>query len=148
MLAGMSTDYYVRLEQGRERHPSVQVVDALARALRLDQDAVAHLQQLARPVPGRRPAARRERVSPNLVRMMEAWTFTPAVILGRRLNVLADNALGRALFDEHTYSRDPGKGGHDHGTGLGLPVLRVHQNLEKHFERFCADPYVRSRRFP
>jgi hypothetical protein len=45
-------------------------------------------------------------VSPNLVRMMEAWTFTPAVILGRCLNVLADNALGRALFDGHTHSRD------------------------------------------
>jgi transcriptional regulator with XRE-family HTH domain len=106
MLAGLSTDYYVRLEQGRERHPSVQVVDALSRALMLDEDAIAHLHQLARPVPGHRQAARRERVSPNLVRMMEAWTFTPAVILGRCLNVLADNSLGRALFDGHTYSRD------------------------------------------
>ncbi|WP_199431254.1 helix-turn-helix transcriptional regulator [Qaidamihabitans albus] len=107
MLAGVSTDYYVRLEQGRERHPSVQVVDALARALGLPEEAVSHLHQLARPVPGRRrPVSRRERVSPNLLRMMDSWTRTPAVILGRRLNVLAHNALGGALFDGHTYSRD------------------------------------------
>nr|WP_240167370.1 helix-turn-helix transcriptional regulator [Streptomyces noursei] len=53
MLAGVSSDYYVRLEQGRERHPSVQVVDALSRALHLDGDATDHLQRLARPIAGR-----------------------------------------------------------------------------------------------
>ncbi|MFI7700154.1 helix-turn-helix domain-containing protein [Nonomuraea sp. NPDC049480] len=106
-LAGVSTDYYVRLEQGRERHPSVQVVDALARALALEPDATAHVHELARPASGRRrPAARRERVSPNLLRMMEAWPHTPAVVLGRCLTVLAHNALGKALFDGHAYSGD------------------------------------------
>ena len=54
MLAGVSVDYYVRLEQGRDTHPSEQVLDALARALRLDDDAVAHLHHLARPAPRRR----------------------------------------------------------------------------------------------
>ncbi|MBW8086994.1 helix-turn-helix domain-containing protein [Streptomyces hygroscopicus subsp. hygroscopicus] len=107
LLAGVSTDYYVRLEQGRERHPSAQVVDALARALVLEKDAVAHLHRLARPAPGRRrPAARRERVSPTLLRMMEGWPRTPAVVLGRCLTVLAHNTLGGALFDGHTHSRD------------------------------------------
>ncbi|MFD7499471.1 helix-turn-helix transcriptional regulator [Streptomyces sp. NPDC059850] len=107
MLAGVSTDYYVRLEQGRERHPSAQVVDALARVLGLEEDAVAHLHELARPVPARRrKATRGERVSPVLARMMEGWHGTPAVVLGRCLTVLAHNALGRALFEGHTYSGD------------------------------------------
>ncbi|MFF7649295.1 helix-turn-helix transcriptional regulator [Streptomyces sp. NPDC007983] len=115
MLAGVSTDYYVRLEQGRERHPSAQVVDALARVLGLEEDAVAHLHQLARPAPARRRKGAREgvregvweeRVSPVLLRMMEGWHRTPAVVLGRRLTVLAHNPLGRALFDGHAHSGD------------------------------------------
>ncbi|CAM5717425.1 hypothetical protein SANTM175S_07700 [Streptomyces antimycoticus] len=51
LLTGVSTDYYIRLEQGRERHPSAQVVEALARALVLEVDAVVHLHRLARPAP-------------------------------------------------------------------------------------------------
>jgi transcriptional regulator with XRE-family HTH domain len=43
MLAGVSADYYIRLEQGRDQHPSAQVLDALARVLQLDEDATAHL---------------------------------------------------------------------------------------------------------
>ncbi|QWF85562.1 helix-turn-helix domain-containing protein [Amycolatopsis sp. CA-230715] len=105
MLAGVSADYYVRLEQGRERNPSAQVLDALARTLRLEADAVAHLHQLTRPAPVR-GRVREERVSPNLLRMMDGWPATPAVVLGRCLTVLAHNALGGALFDGHTHSRD------------------------------------------
>ncbi|MGW4798883.1 helix-turn-helix transcriptional regulator [Nonomuraea sp. NPDC004297] len=105
--AGVSTDYYVRLEQGRERHPSSQVVDALARALELEDDAATHLHELARPAPARRrPRARHEQVSPGLVRMMAAWPHTPAIVLGRRMTVLAANPLGRALFDGHAHSGD------------------------------------------
>src|SRR5579862_1288105 len=48
-LAGISADYYLRLEQGRDHRPSAQVIDALARALQLDEDATAHLHSLARP---------------------------------------------------------------------------------------------------
>jgi transcriptional regulator with XRE-family HTH domain len=105
--AGVSTDYYVRLEQGRERHPSAQVLDALARALDLDGEATDHLHRLARPAaaPRRRPR-RRERVGPNLLRLMHGWPGTPAVVLGRCLTVLAHNALGQALFDGHTHSGD------------------------------------------
>jgi transcriptional regulator with XRE-family HTH domain len=97
-LAGVSSDYYVRLEQGRERHPSEQVIDALARALRLDEDATAHLHDLARPAPRRRRAARRtERVRPELLRLMDAWPHTPAMVTGRRLDVLAANSLATAI---------------------------------------------------
>src|SRR6478672_6876388 len=75
MLADVSTDYYVRLEQGRERHPSDQVIGALAEVFGLGADATAHLYALARtdmPVhPGPRvPAAASARVSPHLIRLM------------------------------------------------------------------------------
>lgn len=103
LLAGVSSDYYVRLEQGRERHPSAQVVDALARALALDEEATAYLHELARPLP-RTPHRRREQVSPALMAMMAAWTATPAVVLGRCLDVLAGNDLGIALFAGHAHS--------------------------------------------
>ena len=99
MLAGVSADYYVRLEQGRDQHPSEQVLDALARALRLDEDAAAHLQELARPAPRRRrrSRARAERVRPGLVALMDSWPATPALVLGRCLDMLASNALAAAL---------------------------------------------------
>lgn len=112
--AGVSTDYYVRLEQGRERHPSAQVIDALARALELEEDATAHLHELARPTAGR-PHGQGgqgghgggpEQVSLRLLRMMDAWPHTPAVVLGRRMTVLAANMLGEALFAGHAHSSD------------------------------------------
>src|SRR3982074_1988238 len=55
LLAGVSADSYVRLEQGRDQHPSQQVLDALARALQLDEDATAHLHRLPPPPPPPRP---------------------------------------------------------------------------------------------
>jgi transcriptional regulator with XRE-family HTH domain len=58
MLAGVSTDYYIRLEQGRDRRPSAQVVDAFADALALDEDAVAHLREPARPATRSAPQLR------------------------------------------------------------------------------------------
>ena len=56
-LAGISSDYYLRLEQGRDKNPSAQILDALARALRLDVKATEHLHQLASPTSGRRDHA-------------------------------------------------------------------------------------------
>jgi transcriptional regulator with XRE-family HTH domain len=99
MLAGVSADYYVRLEQGRDQHPSEQVLDALARALRLDDDATAHLHELARPAPRRRRRApvRAERVRPSLLALLDTWTHTPAFVLGRCMDVLAANRLAGAL---------------------------------------------------
>jgi transcriptional regulator with XRE-family HTH domain len=98
MLAGVSVDYYVRLEQGRDSHPSEQVLEALARVLQLDDDAIAHLHELARPAPRRRRArSRPERVRPGVLRLLESWSHNPAWILGRRMDVLAYNELALML---------------------------------------------------
>lgn len=98
MLAGMSADYYIRLEQGRDRHPSDQIVAALARVFSLDDDGAAHLRELARPAPRRTRAARRpERVTPSLLRLMRTWSDTPALVLGRHMDVLAATPLAVAL---------------------------------------------------
>ncbi|NKY59905.1 helix-turn-helix transcriptional regulator [Nocardia flavorosea] len=98
MLAGVSADYYVRLEQGRDKHPSEQVVTALARVFSLDDEGTAHLRELARPTAARPRTPRRpERVTPGLLRLMDAWSHTPAVVLGRHLDVLAANPLAAAV---------------------------------------------------
>jgi transcriptional regulator with XRE-family HTH domain len=98
LLAGVSADYYVRLEQGRDKHPSEQVVDALARVFALGEEGTAHLRELSRPVTRRRrPPRRPERVSRSLLRLLDLWPGTPALVLGRYLDVLANNRLAAAL---------------------------------------------------
>jgi transcriptional regulator with XRE-family HTH domain len=98
MLAGVSVDYYIRLEQGRERHPSEQVLEALARALQLDDAAASHLQDLARPpARRRRPSGRPQRARASLERLLDGWPHTPAFVMGRRMDVLASNSLSDAL---------------------------------------------------
>jgi transcriptional regulator with XRE-family HTH domain len=96
-LAGMSVDYYTRLEQGRHTSPSDAVLDALARALDLDAAARHHLADLARPA--RRSAGRPQpqRVRPALRQLVASLTDHPVLLLGRRTDVLAANALGAAL---------------------------------------------------
>ena len=97
-LSGVSTDYYTRLEQGREQHPSDQVLDALARTLGLDPEETAHLHLLTRTRRGPVRRRRRETVRPSLLRLMDGWLHTPALIVDRRMDMLAGNGLGRALF--------------------------------------------------
>ncbi|MDQ7908429.1 helix-turn-helix transcriptional regulator [Phytohabitans sp. ZYX-F-186] len=98
LLAGMSADYYIRLEQGRDKHPSEQVIEALARVFTLDEEGAAHLRELARPTTRRRRrVSQPERVSPHLERLLGAWHGTPALVLGRYLDVLANNQLAAAL---------------------------------------------------
>ena len=98
MLAGVSADYYIRLEQGRDQHPSVQVLDALARVLQLDEDATAHLRGLAQPpAQRRRRGSRPERPPASTVELMMSWPATPAYIFGRYLDVLAANPMATAL---------------------------------------------------
>ncbi|MGW6009367.1 helix-turn-helix transcriptional regulator [Streptomyces sp. NPDC055210] len=97
-LSGVSTDYYARLEQGREKHPSAQVVHSLARALGLNPEETAHLHRLARTARGSVRRGGRVPVGPRLLRLMDGWHHTPALVLDRRLDVLAGNRLGRALF--------------------------------------------------
>ena len=97
VLAGVSTDYYIRLEQGRDKHPSPQVVEALAQALLLEDEAAAYLRDLANPRPARR-SRRREYASTGLVGLLAAWPNTPALVYGRYMDLLAANELGEALF--------------------------------------------------
>ena len=98
-LAGLSTDYYTRLEQGRDHQPSVQVLAALAQALQLEADATTYLFALAQHVPrnGGPGIDPDERIDPVLQELIDGWATTPALVHGRRLDVLGSNAVGRAL---------------------------------------------------
>jgi transcriptional regulator with XRE-family HTH domain len=97
MLAGISSDYYLRLEQGRDHHPSAQVVDALALALQLDEDATAHLHALSHSAPARRRSQEPERAPASIEQLIASWPNTPAYVQGRHMDVLAANALASAL---------------------------------------------------
>ena len=99
-LAGISADYYLRLEQGRDRNPSAQVIDALGRALQLDEDATVHLHALAQSsVPRRRPRQAEQPEQPPawITPLIALWANTPAIVHGRRMDVLAANSLALAL---------------------------------------------------
>lgn len=107
LLAGISTEYYTRLEQGSDHHPSAQVLDAIARALRLDADATAHLHELAAPATARPRRTRRpEQVVPSVRQLLDSWSGTPAFVQGRFLDVLAANPLMMALSPMYTPGRN------------------------------------------
>ena len=98
LLAGISSDYYLRLEQGRDRNPSVQVLESLARVLQLDATATDYLLGLGSPRPRsrtRRP--RREAVPPQIAQLLGVIGL-PAFVEGRFLDVLAANPLMTALM--------------------------------------------------
>jgi transcriptional regulator with XRE-family HTH domain len=98
LLAGISADYYLRLERGRDKNPSVQVLEALARVLRLDEVEQEYLLGLAAPRPKPRTRRRRtpERVPPRLHQLL-ASVQVPAFVEGRAFDVLAANRLAVAL---------------------------------------------------
>jgi len=99
-LAGVSSHYYARLEQGTARNPSPAVLDALAGVLGLDAEATTHLYRLAQPAywtPARTRARKPEKARPSLVDVIRGWTEQPAVIIGRHRDVLAANDLAVAL---------------------------------------------------
>jgi transcriptional regulator with XRE-family HTH domain len=106
LLAGISTEYYTRLERGSDRHPSAQVLDAIARALRLDADATAHLHELAGPTTRRRRARRPEQVSPSLRQLLDCWHANPAFVVGRFMDVLVANPLVQVLSPMYTPGRN------------------------------------------
>jgi transcriptional regulator with XRE-family HTH domain len=97
-LAGVSVDYYTRLEQGRGVHPSRSVLDAIARALQLDQAEAAHLRRLAAPQSAPRRKSPPERVRPAIRLLVERLDRVPALVLGRRMDVLAWSSLAAVLF--------------------------------------------------
>lgn len=97
MLAGISAEYYLRLERGRAQHPSPQILDALARALQLDAKATQHLYDLAGPS----GPAQTDRKSPDrpLAGLVDQF-LVPAFAANRYLDVLAANAIAQALSPE------------------------------------------------
>lgn len=96
MLAGVSADYYLRLERGRDKNPSAQVLAALARVLRLDEVEHQYLLDLAKPSHRARPRKRTERVPARLYHLLAALEV-PAFVEGRAFDVLASNPLALAL---------------------------------------------------
>jgi transcriptional regulator with XRE-family HTH domain len=99
-LAGVSVDYYIRLEQGKETNPSSAVLGALASALRLDDDARAHLFALADHVARRRPVHQPpdRAVTASMRLLLENLRPCPALVLSRTSDVLAANPEGLALY--------------------------------------------------
>ncbi|MFC6087144.1 helix-turn-helix transcriptional regulator [Sphaerisporangium aureirubrum] len=101
-LAGVSVTYYTRLEQGQSTNASESVIDALARALDLNDDERAHLHDLARPVRAKRRRPTRPAVArPGTRQVIDAMVNVPAVVLGRHSQVLAWNTLGHLLLAGH-----------------------------------------------
>lgn len=104
LLAGVSVDYYIRLERGNLSGASEAVLEAIARALQLDDSERSHLFDLARathPGPMRRRRRSPGQVRPSVQRMLEAIAGVPAFVRNGRLDILAANPLGRALYSQH-----------------------------------------------
>ena len=98
-LADVSTDYYTRLEQGRNIHPSRSVLDSVARALRLDSSEHAHMIDLLENCAASpRAVVPAQGVRPALRQLLEAVGDVPALVLGRRTDVLAGNRMAFLLF--------------------------------------------------
>ncbi|MCP2340709.1 helix-turn-helix transcriptional regulator [Actinomadura rupiterrae] len=100
LLAGVSVDHYVRLEQGRTLHFSEEVLDAVARALRLNPAEREHLFRLARPWSGTDAPSPPQTVRPGLRRLLDAAPDVPAYVVGRDTDVLAWNRLAAALITD------------------------------------------------
>ncbi|MFD4029513.1 helix-turn-helix domain-containing protein [Streptomyces sp. NPDC058637] len=100
-LAGVSVAYYTRLEQGNGRNVSAEVLDAIARALRLTDAEQAHLTHLAKPKQHRKkPSARQQRVRGTLCGLLDTMEGVPAYVIGRRSEVLAWNRMAAAVFGD------------------------------------------------
>jgi transcriptional regulator with XRE-family HTH domain len=107
LLAGVSVDYYTRLERGKAHGVSDSVLDALSRALQLDEAERSHLIDLARATQPAAAARRRRRrptkqqIRPAVQRILDAMTHAPAFIRNGRLDILAANQLGYALYSPY-----------------------------------------------
>lgn len=100
-MAGVSIDYYVRLERGKETRPSAAVLDALGRALRLDAEEMAYLREIAAQAARRDPSPKpvpSRTVRPTLKRLIESVRPCPAYVISRTNDLLAANPSGLALF--------------------------------------------------
>jgi len=113
LLVGVSPQYYIRLERGDAIGVSESVIEGIARVLRLDAAERAHLLDLFRTAGAPSRARKRrlppaaDRVPPTIQRLIDAMPTVPAVVLSGRLDVLATNRLGRALFSPHYDTGEP-----------------------------------------
>ncbi|RSN16373.1 transcriptional regulator [Streptomyces sp. WAC 01325] len=100
-LAGVSVAYYTRLEQGNGRNVSAEVLDAIARALRLSDAEHAHLTHLAKPKRHKKkPVSRTEQVRPAMRQLLDMIDGVPAYITGRRSDIVAWNGMAAAVFGD------------------------------------------------
>ena len=104
--AAVSTDYYTRLEQGRERHPSAQVLDALAAVLELSTAETSYLHGLVTPAatPGTKRTGAAKVPNEFLLLVMRSWALGPAYIVNHRSDVLAKNQLVQEIFEHFEIS--------------------------------------------
>ncbi|MGW7261257.1 helix-turn-helix domain-containing protein [Streptomyces sp. NPDC054834] len=100
-LAGVSVAYYTRLEQGNGRNVSVEVLDSIARALRLTDAEHAHLTHLAKGKQHKRkPSARPQQVRASIGQLLDTMDTVPAYVVGRRSEILAWNRMAAAVFGD------------------------------------------------
>src|SRR5258705_11085617 len=102
MLAGISTEYYLKLEQGRDLQPSDEVLGGLSRALQLDDDAASYLRELARPAPPRRRSTDPAKVDPTMQTLINSWPLTPAFVINWNMQILESNGEARLLLSIFT----------------------------------------------
>jgi transcriptional regulator with XRE-family HTH domain len=105
LLAGMSSEYYKRLERGNAKGASEAVIDGVSRALQLDEAEHSHLYELIRSAnagahPQRRRPARKTQINPTLQQTIDAMSTVPVYVQNGRLDAVATNRLGRALFSQ------------------------------------------------
>ncbi len=105
-LAGISVDYYIRLEQGRGPHPSRQVLSALARALMLTADAREYLFRMVGEAPPQ-PARPSREITPGISHFLDSMPATPAYVVDAAYNVLAWNQLATHLIGNLAGHADP-----------------------------------------
>ena len=139
MLAGMSVDYVVRLEQGRSSQPSTQLLGALARALRLSDDERAHLFHLAGHQPP--PADGTARLArAGLLRVLDLLGDTPAMVLSDLGEVLAQNRTAMLMTGDHTgFSGDRRYAIYRWFTEPAARALNPPEEQEHHARRMVAD---------
>lgn len=148
LLAGISVDYVTRLEQGRATHPSGQVVEALARALRLSEEERAHLFRLAGlapPGPETVPAY----LTPSVQRLLDRLTGTPVAVFDASWTLLVANAPYAALMGDPSGRRGNERNGvWRHFLGPGTGARRTPQAQRDHEAALVADLRAAAERYP
>ena len=152
-LAGMSVDYYIRLEQGRGPHPSRQVLSALARALMLTADERDYLFRMASEVPPQRARPSRE-ITPGIRHLLDSMPTTPAYVVDAAYNILAWNQLATSFIGDlagHAdrnmirwmFRRPPADSIWDDEHVLGFTRATV-ADLRAGYARYPGDPEIES----